>query len=55
VNRERGNYKIGSNPEAGRRSAERLIALAEAEDALLIYGHDPIQWTELRKAPEAYR
>lgn len=55
VNRERGNYQIGFDPEAGRRSAERLIALADAEGALLIYGHDPEQWAELRKAPEAYR
>lgn len=55
VNRERGNYKIGFDTEAGRRSAERLIALADAEDALLIYGHDPEQWAELRKAPDAYR
>jgi len=55
VNHERGNYKIGFDPEAGRRSAERLIALAEAENAMLIYGHDPEQWATLRKAPDSYR
>jgi N-acyl homoserine lactone hydrolase len=54
LNRERGNYRIGFDPEQGRHSAERLIALAEAEGALLVYGHDPEQWAALRKAPERY-
>jgi N-acyl homoserine lactone hydrolase len=55
VNRDRSNYQSGADPAVSRRSAERLIALAEAENALLVYGHDPAQWTELRKAPEVYR
>jgi N-acyl homoserine lactone hydrolase len=54
VNRERGNYLIGADPEQGRRSAERLIALEQAEGALTIYGHDPEQWATLRKAPDRY-
>jgi N-acyl homoserine lactone hydrolase len=54
LNHDRDNYRIGFDPVLGRASAHRLIALAEAEDALLIYGHDPEQWETLRKAPERY-
>lgn len=31
--------------------AERLLALAAQRDALVIYGHSPEQWPDLRKAP----
>lgn len=54
-NRERNNYRIGADPEAGARSATRLIALATDRDALLVYGHDPDQWPTLRHAPDSYR
>lgn len=54
ANRDASNYKIGANPTQGLASADRLIALAEQENALLIYGHDPQQWQQLRKAPEKY-
>lgn len=36
------------------QSAERLMVLAEQEQALIIYGHDPAQWPQLRKAPLFY-
>ena len=29
----------------------RLLKLARARDALVIYGHSPQQWPDLRKAP----
>lgn len=35
-------------------SAERLMQLAEAWEAFVIYGHSPEQWPELRKAPNGY-
>lgn len=35
-------------------SAARILALAQAREAMVIYGHCPAQWPELRKAPEAY-
>lgn len=54
ANRDFANYKVGADPEQGRRSAERLITLAQREGAWLIYGHDPAQWAELRTAPERY-
>ena len=54
ANRDFSNYKIGADPEQGQRSAERLINIAASENAWLIYGHDPIQWSQLRKAPEKY-
>lgn len=37
-----------------RASAERLMSIAEREQAMVIYGHDPEQWPTLRKAPEFY-
>lgn len=55
VNREKSNYQIGADPQQGRQSAERLIALEAREGAWMIYGHDPQQWNELRKAPDSYR
>lgn len=42
------------DPTAAQASAERLMAIAAAENALVIFGHDPQQWGQLRKAPLAY-
>jgi N-acyl homoserine lactone hydrolase len=42
------------DPVAARASAARLMALAAAERAVVIWGHDPAQWPVLRKAPEFY-
>jgi N-acyl homoserine lactone hydrolase len=36
-------------------SADKLMALAQAQKAFIIYGHDPQQWPTLKKAPEFYR
>jgi N-acyl homoserine lactone hydrolase len=37
-----------------RESAARLVELTRREGALLVYGHDPDQWSGLRKAPLHY-
>jgi len=42
-----------ADPVAARRSAHELRDLAEAEGALLVYGHDPDQFGSLRRAPES--
>lgn len=39
---------------AAAQSAARLMDLAEARDATIIFGHCPAQWRELRKAPDGY-
>ena len=44
-----------TDPDAARRSAERLVDLARRHDALLVYGHDPLQRTSLLHAPDTYR
>ena len=45
----------GSMDEAAAcDSAARLMQRAAAEDAFIIYGHDPQQWDGLRKAPLIY-
>jgi N-acyl homoserine lactone hydrolase len=45
---------VYTDPDRARASARRLVELANAEGALLIYGHDPAQWPTLRKAPAYY-
>lgn len=42
------------DPAMAQRSANKLMAIAEEEQAFVIYGHDPQQWPTLKKAPEFY-
>jgi N-acyl homoserine lactone hydrolase len=39
-----------ANPQTGA-SAKRLVAIAKQHNAFVIYGHDPVQWPGLKKAP----
>ncbi|QPC88491.1 MBL fold metallo-hydrolase [Mesorhizobium sp. NBSH29] len=43
------------NEEMAIASADRILSLASARDAFVIYGHSPEQWPTLRKAPDFYR
>ncbi len=43
-----------ADPVTAMASAERLMAIASAENAFVIYGHHPAQWATLRKAPAFY-
>jgi N-acyl homoserine lactone hydrolase len=47
-------FDTAPDPQTALASARRLMALAEARGAFVIYGHDPAQWGELRKAPDHY-
>jgi len=47
-------WDLYEDPTAARTSIEKLVALAEAERASLLYGHDPGQWASLKKAPYWY-
>jgi len=40
--------------DVARTSAERLMRIAEREQAFIIYGHDPAQRDSIRKVPEFY-
>jgi N-acyl homoserine lactone hydrolase len=40
--------------EQAAHSLERLRALAEQLQPLIVFGHDPRNWSELRHAPESY-
>ncbi|MFK7800513.1 MAG: N-acyl homoserine lactonase family protein [Anaerolineae bacterium] len=42
------------DPAMAQRSADKLMDIAEEEQAFVIYGHDPQQWPTLKKAPEFY-
>jgi N-acyl homoserine lactone hydrolase len=44
-----------ANPDQMRASTQKLIALAEREQAaLVVFGHDGQQWPTLKTAPEWY-
>ena len=45
-------FADADDPVAAKTSADRLLSLAPG--GFLIWGHDPAQWPELRKAPAAY-
>lgn len=47
------HFADAEDPAAAQASADRLISLG-GPDALLIYGHEPSQWSTLRKAPAFY-
>ena len=44
----------GWHPEMAEQQARRLKTLAQELGAFVIYGHDPAQWPQLRKAPDHY-
>ena len=47
------HFADAEDPAAAQASAARLLALGGPE-AFLIYGHEPTQWPQLRKAPAHY-
>lgn len=42
------------DPEQAQHHAERLMERAAKDRAMLIFGHSPEQWPELKKAPDWY-
>lgn len=54
ANVEHDNWETQADAAEARRSARRLVALAAEHDALMIFGHDPVQMHELTYAPGAY-
>lgn len=44
-----------TNPEQAINSANRILELARQKNAMVIYGHGPEQWKELKKAPQRYK
>jgi N-acyl homoserine lactone hydrolase len=53
-NIDRDSFGTQADPDTARASAARLVELAAARDAMMIFGHDPVQMHELRYAPESY-
>jgi len=47
-------FRSAWDPIQAEVSAKRLMKMAAAAGAMIIYGHDPSQWPSLRKAPEYY-
>jgi glyoxylase-like metal-dependent hydrolase (beta-lactamase superfamily II) len=43
------------NREQAAASLERLHRLADETRALVVFGHDPKNWSELKRAPRSYR
>ena len=50
----RAHVRALHSREQAARSLDRLHELAEKTGALLVFGHDPENWAELRRAPQAY-
>lgn len=48
------NWSGYMDPAAALESAHRLADIAEREGAMLITGHDPGQWAQLKMAPAYY-
>ena len=44
-----------TNPAQAIANANRILELARQRDALVIYGHGPEQWKDLKKAPARYK
>jgi N-acyl homoserine lactone hydrolase len=51
---ETGLNSGGSDQELALESTRRLLEMTRAEQAFLVYGHDPEQWNTLDKAPRFY-
>lgn len=51
---ETENWQACADPVAGAASAARLKRVAQETGALLVFGHDPEQWHDLRRAPDAF-
>lgn len=47
-------FASAPDPASAAHSARRLMDLAAAQDMMVIYGHCPQQWPQLRKAPAFY-
>jgi N-acyl homoserine lactone hydrolase len=47
-------FDTAPDPATAQQSATRLMQIARADDAFVIYGHCPEQWPTLRKSPEFY-
>ena len=47
-------FDTAPDPATALASARRLMDLAQARGAFVVYGHDPAQWATLRKAPAFY-
>jgi N-acyl homoserine lactone hydrolase len=47
-------FDTAPDPDLACKSAARLLTLAAARDAFVIYGHCPHQWPLLKKAPLIY-
>lgn len=47
-------FDSAPDPIAAQASARRILELARGRDAMVIYGHCPAQWPQLKKAPQFY-
>ena len=51
---ETGVYGGAWDEGKAKESSERLMGIAEAAGAWVVYGHDPEHWKRLKKVPEFY-
>jgi N-acyl homoserine lactone hydrolase len=53
-NLDRHLWSGQADPETAQRTGSLLVDLARQEEALLVFGHDPSQWRQLKRAPDFY-
>lgn len=51
---EADSWADQADPEGARESARRLQRMARDRDAMLLFGHDPQQWDQVRHPPYFY-
>jgi glyoxylase-like metal-dependent hydrolase (beta-lactamase superfamily II) len=44
-----------ADPVAAKESGAKLQRIAQEENALLLFGHDPMQAQQMHRSPQSYR
>jgi N-acyl homoserine lactone hydrolase len=53
-NLQNDNWQGQVDPVRGKESGHKLAEIARRENGMLITGHDPWSWAELKLAPKYY-
>lgn len=54
-NLDHGSWGGQADPETAAHSAAKLTRIAREQNAMLLFGHDPVQAGKLHRSPQSYR